>query len=505
MHNWAIAVHLPRFGVLTFLLLASLSRAGTVTVGSKNFTEGYLLAEIAAQWLEAGGFTVDRRFGFGGTKVAYEALVSGEISLYPEYAGTIAQVILDDPSLKTTAAINARLKDRGLRMIAPLGFNNTYAMAVSGELAARLGLKTIGDLAAHPDLRFAFSHEFTQRRDGWPGLRARYRLPQIPLGIEHGLAYQAIAEHRIDVTDAYSTDGDIVRFGLRLLVDDAGYFPDYHAAWLTRSDIDPAVVERLGQLQGAIDNGLMRSLNAKVLIDKASFAEVAAEFIAGVEKRGPAGKRAASARRPPGNRLLANVWRHLQLTLTALAGSVLAGVALALFSYRRRHLANALLYFAGLMQTIPSIALLALMLPLLGIGFLPAVTALFLYSLLPILRATLTALAAIDPLYRRVAAAIGMTGAQEFRHVLLPLALPHVLAGIRTASIISIGTATLAAFIGAGGLGQPIVTGLALNDTGLILQGAIPAAILAIMTDILFDLAERALVPPHMRVSRLPV
>ncbi len=484
--------------MLVYLLAITGSQAETVVIGSKNFTESYLLAEIAAQWLEAGNIAVERRFGFGGTKVAYEALEDGEISLYPEYAGTIAQVILDDPALRTNEELNAHLEKRGLRLIAPLGFNNTYAIAVSGALAARLGLHTIGDLAAHPELRFAFSHEFMERRDGWPGLKSLYRLPQKPLGIEHGLAYRAIAENRIDVTDAYSTDGDIVRFGLALLEDDAAYFPDYRALWLIRADIPPAVAGRLGRLKNTIDNDLMRRLNARVLIDKATFGEVAAEFVRSIDGKARFLKGSTSA-----EQLLDNIWRHLQLTLTALAGATVAGVALALLSYRRRRLAKVLLYFAGLMQTIPSIALLALMLPLLGIGFLPAVVALFLYSLLPILRSTLTALAAIDPLYRRVAAAMGMTSRQQFRHVLLPLALPHVLAGIRTASVISIGTATLAAFIGAGGLGQPIVTGLALNDTGLILQGAIPAAVLAIVADILFDLSERLLIPRHMRVSQV--
>jgi osmoprotectant transport system permease protein len=162
------------------------------------------------------------------------------------------------------------------------------------------------------------------------------------------------------------------------------------------------------------------------------------------------------------------------------------------------------LYVAGLLQTVPSIALLALMIPLFGIGFLPAIVALFLYSILPILRNTITALLTIDPLLRRVAEAIGLTNRQQLRYVLLPLALPNILAGIKTAAVISIGTATLAAFIGAGGLGEPIVTGLALNDTELILQGAIPAAILAIVVELMFEVLERVLVKPHMLTGNLP-
>ena len=133
----------------------------------------------------------------------------------------------------------------------------------------------------------------------------------------------------------------------------------------------------------------------------------------------------------------------------------------------------------------------------------PAIVALFLYALLPILRATVTALLTVDPLLVRVAVGMGLKRRQRVRYLLLPLAMPHVLAGVRTAAVISIGTATLAAFIGAGGLGQPIVTGLALNDPNLILQGAVPASLLALTTEFAFELLERRLVPAHLRADPL--
>ena len=131
----------------------------------------------------------------------------------------------------------------------------------------------------------------------------------------------------------------------------------------------------------------------------------------------------------------------------------------------------------------------------------PAIFALFLYSLLPILRNTVTGLISVDPDYRLVGRAMGLNSRQQMRHIMLPIAMPHILAGLRTAAVISIGTATLAAFIGAGGLGDPIVTGLALNDTALILEGAVPAALLAVMVELLFDLLERSLVPVHLRTE----
>ena len=211
----------------------------------------------------------------------------------------------------------------------------------------------------------------------------------------------------------------------------------------------------------------------------------------------------ASPSSSPNNRmwrsLARNTLRHLQLTLVALSCAVIVGVGVGLLVFRNARVANAVVYFCGLLQTIPSIALLALMIPLLGIGLLPAIVALFLYALLPILRNTVVALGTIDPELVRTAKAIGLSRGERMRHVLLPLSLPNIFAGIRTAAVISVGTATLAAFIGAGGLGDPIVTGLSLNDTQLILQGAIPAACLAMAIELGFEGLERWIIPAPLR------
>ncbi|MEM8983053.1 MAG: glycine betaine ABC transporter substrate-binding protein [Pseudomonadota bacterium] len=486
------------FAMLVIVLLpAGGATAETIAIGSKNFPESYLLAEIAAQWLEAGGHPVERRFGFGGTQLVFGALADGDVDLYPEYNGTITRTILEDASIDGDADRLASLLDeRELAFVGRLGFNNTYAVAVRREQAEARGWRDISDLAAVSDIDFAFSHEFMQRDDGWPGLAARYALEQTARGIEHGLAYRALANGDIDATDAYSTDGDIERFDLVLLTDSANYFPRYDAGWLIRADLPAAARERLNGLTGKLSDQAMRALNARVVVDGLSFSAAAAEFLASQGAIGSSADSAATVALAP------LVVRHIQLTLIAIVAATVFGFALALAVHRSPRWSGVALYIAGLIQTVPSIALLALMIPLLGIGFVPALAALFLYALLPVLRATLTALGAIAPVYRRVAAAMGMSARQEFVHVLLPLALPHALAGIRTASIICIGTATLAAFIGAGGLGEPIVTGLALSDTRMILSGAVPAAILAMGTDLGFDLLERRLIPPHMRIGR---
>lgn len=488
--------------LLLLLLFCPLQGFGqTLVVGSKNFTENYLLAEIISQLLEADGFTVERRFGMNGTLICLEALVNNEIQLYPEYTGTLAHVILNRPEITNPAAINQALAARRLAVLPSFGFNNTYALAIKASLARELGLTRLSDLKAHPQLRYAFSLEFLERPDGWPGLAETYGLPASPFGIEHGLAYQAIDQGSIDLTDAYSTDGDLERYGLITLADDLGYFPDYLALPLVRQDLPVRARELIEQLAGRLDDAGMRRLNARVVIDKATFAQVAEEFLQAEGLIAPAGQGEPASRSDLLARLLKNTLKHLQLTLLALGLGCLIGLPVAVLVYPFSGVSRALVYGTGLLQTIPSIALLALMIPLFGIGEVPAIAALFLYSLLPIVRNTITALVTVDPVLRRMAAQLGLTWWQQLREVLLPLGLPTILAGVKTAAVISLGTATLAAFIGAGGLGEPIVTGLALNDVGLILQGAIPAACLAILMELMFDLLEMLLVRKHMRTA----
>lgn len=478
--------------------------AKTITVGSKNFNESYLLAEMVAQLLESDGFTVDRKFGLGGTLVCYEALLGGEIDVYVEYTGTLEQVILKGGDLHPTVArLNSKL-DRQLRLLPSIGFNNTYAIALKRQLADARALKTISDLAGTKDLRIAFSLEFLNREDGWPGLATTYGLTQSPSGIDHGLAYQAINDGKIDLTDAYSTDGDLARYDLVALKDDRQYFPDYFAAPLVRADLNDAALDSIGQLSGKISDDLMRELNGEVVVEGKSFAEVANRFLF---SEGLVSSQTASDagffERFMGPNMLANTLTHLKLTGIALLLGCLIGLPLGIVAFRFPSLARGLVYVAGLLQTVPSIALLALMIPLFGIGQLPAIVALFLYSILPILRNTITGLTSIDPMLKRVAEAIGLSGSEQLRFVLIPMALPTILAGVKTAAVISIGTATLAAFIGAGGLGEPIVTGLALNDSRLILQGAIPAACLAILVELMFELLERLIVKPHMLTGEM--
>jgi glycine betaine/choline ABC-type transport system substrate-binding protein/ABC-type proline/glycine betaine transport system permease subunit len=482
--------------VLATLLLQA-SRASSeeaINIASKTFPESYILAEIAAQLLTSQGVKVQRQLGLGGTLIAFEALKADSIDIYPEYTGTLSQAVLQRPDLDA-AQLRDALASEGLVQAVSFGFNNSYAIALHEDIAAGRNITRISQLAEHPDLNLGFSLEFLNRADGWPALQAAYQLPHRPGGIEHALAYRAVATGKLDATDAYTTDGELDNYALRLLHDDKGFFPQYDAILLARMALPSSVTEILASLDGAIDEATMRSLNRRLANSQLQPRDVAAEFLRDSGLANP------DRVIPPSTiaRVLGYTGIHLKLTFTALLLACLVAIPAALILARHDRVARGLLYVTGLIQTIPALALLALLIPLVGLGQTPAIIALFLYSLLPIVRNTLTGIFGVDPLLKEVATGMGLTPNQQLWKVELPLAAPTILAGIKTAAIISIGTATLAAFVGAGGLGEPIITGLTLNDHRLILEGAIPAALLAVVVELLFEGIERITVPAQLR------
>ena len=471
--------------------------AQTICVGAKNFNEGYLLSEMISQLIESRGFVVERKFNLGGTLICFSALNNGEIDVYPEYTGTISEQILESDALQSFNDLqNAVYENFNLCISKPYGFNNTYALATRRKTAERLKLKRISDLRNHSSLQMAFSYEFLKRTDGWKNLSKVYGLYQIPVGIEHALSYQALDEGTVDIIDIYSTDGEIPRYNLSLLKDDLGFFPTYYAVSFYRAELDPEVVATISLMHNLITGEEMQQLNARIVFGNEKYAHVAHDFL---QENALVDQNASPNQRSFIREIWMKTLTHLQITFIALLAAMILAIPLGVFAYNFVAIGRPILYLTGLLQTIPSIALLAFMIPLFGIGFLPAVIALFLYALLPILRNTTSALFSIDPLLKRVATGIGLTRWQRLRHIEIPLAVPTVFAGIKTAAVINIGTATLAAFIGAGGLGEFIVTGLALNNTGMILKGAVPAAILAIVVEFFFELLEKWFVPEHLR------
>ncbi len=497
-----------------------LAARDSIIVGSKNFEESRLLGEVFAQLIEARtGLRVERRLGMAGTQICFEALRTGAIDVYPEYTGTGLVSILGETSTGGRAAalvrVRAEFLDRfDLHWLVPLGFENSFEIAVPKELAEREGMHTLSDLAKiAPRLKAGFGQEFVGRDDGLPGLEKTYGLHFGSVrSLEHAIKYQAAGRREIDALDVYTTDARLIEHRLVVLTDDRDFFPPYEAAALVRGETlqkHPEVGAVLGLLAGAFDEERMRAVNFRLEHGESETAvarDVLAELGLGADPS------AARARPPEEGKAReragffaylveerAALWRrtleHLGLSGLALLLGVLVAVPFGLLLERRRRLAEPAIRLLGITQTIPSLALLAFMLPWLGIGARPAIVALWIYSLFPIVRNTYSGVRDADPRAVEAALALGMTEGQVLRQVRLPLALPIVLAGIRTAAVLTVGTATLAAFVGAGGLGEPIITGLQLADNRRILSGALPAALLAVGVDALLGALERALRP----------
>lgn len=492
--------------------------ADAVVVGSKNFEESRLLAEMFAQVIEERtDLVVERRLNLAGTQVCFEALRTGAIDLYPEYTGTgLASILgVEEDAGAGRAATLARVRRSfaerwDLVWLAPLGFENAYEVAVPRGWAEREGVRTISELVPHaPRLDAGFGYEFAERPDGLPGLAATYGLSFASVRrFQQALKYQAVAAGEIDVLDVYTTDGRLLTHDLVVLEDDAGFFPPYDAAALVRGETlkrHPEVAAALSLLAGSLDEERMRRLNYRLQEggdEPAAVARSALEELGLVASDGPGPETGAGG----GESFTAYLWHrratlgrytleHLALSGAGLALGVLIAVPLGLALERRRRLAEPVIRAVGITQTIPSLALLAFAIPLLGVGRLPAIAALWVYAIFPILRNTYTGVRDADPRAVEAATALGMTPRQVLGRVRLPLAAPVVMAGIRTAAVLTVGTATLAAFIGAGGLGEPIVTGLQLADTRRILSGAIPAALLAILVDLVLATVERLVRP----------
>jgi osmoprotectant transport system permease protein len=500
-HGILLSVLVWLLGAFTAAHAADAPAGEPLRIGSKRFTESYILAEILAQTAAPHTRAAPRVLqGLGNTAIVYEALRAGSIDLYPEYAGTISQEILKNTQPMTLADMNRALAPLGFGAAVPLGFNDGYALAVREADGKRLKLETLSDLARHPELKLGLSNEFIGRADGWKGLAQRYGLPQQPTGLDHGLAYDAIAARQIDVMDIYTTDAKIGHLGLRVLRDDKAYFPRYDALVLYRLDVPqrfPQAWAAIAGLEGRIDEPAMIAMNARAELQSVAFDAIARDYLAA--KAGGAGSSASAG--APGRGFTAKLFgpdlarlarQHLALVVASVALACLLAVPLAVLAFPYPRARAVLLGATGLLQTVPSLALLAILISVLGaIGAVPALIALTLYALLPIMRNTVAGLAEVSDGLRAAGQALGLRVSQRMRHIELPLALPTIIAGVRTATSIAIGTATIAAFIGAGGFGERIVTGLALNDSQLLLAGALPAAVLALLSEALFELLER--------------
>ncbi|REK05563.1 MAG: ABC transporter permease subunit [Planctomycetota bacterium] len=475
-------------------------------VGSKAFTESVILGEMLRLLARDAGIETAHYRSLGGTPVVFRALTTGEIDAYPEYTGTIVKEIFDGEDLPDAEAIRAALKRHDVGMSKPLGFKNNYAMVMTSKRAKELGITRLSDLKRFPELRFAFNHEFLDRGDGWPGLKKHYDLPQRDVsGIDHDLAYQRLLAGEIDMLDGYSTDAMIERGNLRVLEDDLSFFPDYDAVWLYRLDLKsryPEFLAALTGIEGTINEETMRSLNEVVESRDQNEAQAAADFLGE-----QSGHKVAAAATSSYGMILRHVAEHLNLVRQSLLPAIVVGAAIGIACQRWPRPGKFVLAGVGLLQTIPSLALLVLLMPVVaalgyrsvGEGSMTAVVALFCYCLLPIVSNTFTGIHGIQRGTIESATVLGLGPASRLAEIELPIALPTMLAGIRTAGVQNVGFATLGAIIGAGGLGQPILRGIRLDDFKLILAGAIPAALLALALQLSIDLFERLVVPRGLK------
>ncbi len=477
-------------------------------IGSKRFTESYILGEILLKTATPFVKAVHHQ-GLGNTAVVLAALQTGSIDVYPEYTGTIDFEVLKHKTPTSLAQMQHELAQMGLGMAVPLGFNNTYALAMRADDSKRLGIHKISDLARATQLRFALSPEFFGRNDGWPALAQRYALPQQPRVLENGIAYEALAKQQVDLIDVYSTSSQIGKYGLRVLQDDLAHFPRYDAVLLYRLDIVqrfPKAWAALQTLEGKISEADMLAMNVQAELKGQSFTDVAEAFF----KQKPIGLGAATPMRisqiKPGDQsnehggLVARLfddkfwtltWQHISLVLVSVLLACVVALPLGVLAATRPRVRQVVMALVGILQTVPALALLTMLIALLGqIGMLPAMIALFLYALLPIVRNTCTGLLQVPAGLRMAALALGLSDRQRLFYIEVPLAMPTILAGIKTAAVVNVGSATIAAFIGAGGFGERIVIGLAINDNTMMLAGAIPAAVLALLTQLLFELFE---------------
>jgi len=472
-----------------------------VKIGSKSFTESVILGELVAHLIVAEGGEPTHRDQMGGTRFLWSAITSGAIDCYPEYTGTMLKEIFADEDIADEAALEQLLAERGIRMSKRLGFNNTYGLAMRPEQAEELGIESISDLRNHPDLVFGFSNEFMDRADGWRALKAKYDLPQQNVsGIDHDLSYRAIDAGQADLIVVYTTDAEIADYDLRILTDDLQHFPVYDAVILYRADTAerwPPLEQAIGRLEGAIDENAMMNMNERVKIQGEPDSDVAADFV-----RSQFAIDAVSRAEGPMQQLARNTWDHLILVGISLCMAIATAVPLGIVAARRPQAGQAILGIVGVLWTVPSLVLFVFMIPLLGIGGVPAVAALFLYSLLPIVRNTHAGLLNISPSVLESADALGLSRTARLRLIELPLASRSILAGTKIAAVINVGTATLGALIGAGGYGQPIITGIRLDNPTLIYgQGAIPNAVMSLVVLGLFEIAERKLVPWGLRLQ----
>jgi osmoprotectant transport system permease protein len=363
----------------------------TIRVGSKSFTESVVLGELLTHLIRQSGTPVEHRSELGGTQILWQALLQGDIDVYVDYTGTIREELLADvieagTEIRTDEDMRRALAKKSVAMSSRIGFNNTYALGMKEALAERLDIKMISDLTKHPELELGLSDEFMERNDGWHQLAKKYRLPHKKIRtMDHNLAYRGIEHDAIQLTDLYTTDAEIEFYRLRVLEDDRGFFPTYYAVILMRDDLAkraPKAVEAVLRLENAVASQEMAAMTARVRLDRQLEANAAADFLnqkfqLGIDVQATDNK-AYWGRFT--KRLIKNTLEHLFLVAISLTLAIVVAIPLGILAARNEAFAQTVLGIVGVIQTLPSMALLVFMIPLFGLGAIPAIAALFFYS-----------------------------------------------------------------------------------------------------------------------------
>ena len=491
-----------------------------LVIGSKTFTENILLGELLAVLLEEKyQQKVERKLNIGGTKLVFDALNSKQIDVYPDYTGTGYTMILKLSGETRAEKIYQIVKQNFLKKFQihwspPLGFNNTYTLALQKDDARFKSVNQISELKGkEQNLSLAVGHEFMEREDGYDSFTRMYQL-NFPKNKIHtmnpALMYSALKNKKADLIMAYSTNGKIKSYNLKTLEDDKNFFPPYHAAYLTRLGVlkqFPSLKKAFQELKGNINEKEMTNLNYQMEQRKDKPALLAKNFLI---KKNILNKKIVQFKK---QNLIGYYFskrdyffkifiEHLVLTFSALFLSLFLSIPIGILSARKKSLEKIVFPIVNTFQTIPGLALLGLLIPFLGIGYAPAILTLFIYSLLPLIRNTYEGIKGVDRDCIEVSIGMGLTPWQVLKKVEIPMALPVIIAGVRTSTVIVVGTATLAALVGAGGLGDPIFRGIATVNSKLIFLGAVPAALLAIVLDKALSLTEKILVSKGLRLRQ---
>lgn len=503
---------------ISLILSSSTSFGKSITIGSKAFSESFILSEMLAIILEENyDIEVKRKMGLGGTMVAFDALKNGEIDVYPDYTGTGYVMILGHQNRvgpnEVLNIVKKEYKEKfKILWSKPLGFNNTYALAVRYNDKIFDNIGSLSQLkSVKKAFKYAAPHEFMERKDGHVEFAKYYQL-SLPsnnvFSMEAGLMYSALKEESIDIGVVYSTDGRIKANNLKVLEDDKDFFPPYYAAFNFTEEAKsrvPELILAIEELEGNISEKEMITLNFQSDKLKIPPKVIAHNFLVKKEILQANEIKVAKnlnffqyaySRR---SYLIKLIAEHIGISLSATLIASLFGLPLGIYLTRNKSASRFVFPIINSVQTIPSIALLGALIPLMGIGIWPALVALFLYALLPIVRNTYTGIMGVNSHLVEAAKGIGLTSYQVLKNVELPLAMPVILSGVRTALVIVIGTTTLAALIGAGGLGGPIFRGVSTVNTNLLLLGAIPSALLAIVADSLLTKVEKKIVSKGIR------